>query len=96
MKNLKTIYFVYDADGGVWNEIKYWIDKISYPKEAQIAPLLFFQYARHNGREIPTNFQFARLSLCNHQSIYYNSKQLLKFRFRRILHIKYYENYQRL
>ena len=27
MKNLKTIYFVYDADGGVWNEIKYWIDK---------------------------------------------------------------------
>ena len=27
MKNLKTIYFVYDADGGVWNEITYWIDK---------------------------------------------------------------------
>ena len=27
MKNFKTIYFVYDADGGVWNEIKYWIDK---------------------------------------------------------------------
>ena len=27
MKNLKTIYFVYDADGGVLSEIKYWIDK---------------------------------------------------------------------
>lgn len=27
MKNLKTIYFIYDADGGVWNEITYWIDK---------------------------------------------------------------------
>ena len=27
MKNLKTIYFIYDADGGVLNEITYWIDK---------------------------------------------------------------------
>ena len=27
MKNFKTIYFVYDADGGVLNEITYWIDK---------------------------------------------------------------------
>ena len=27
MKNLKTIYFVYDADSGVLNEITYWIDK---------------------------------------------------------------------
>ena len=27
MKNLKTIYFVYDADGGVLNEITYWIGK---------------------------------------------------------------------
>ena len=27
MKNLKTIYFVYDADGGVLYEITYWIDK---------------------------------------------------------------------
>ena len=27
MKNLKTIYFVYDADGGVLSEITYWIDK---------------------------------------------------------------------
>ena len=33
MKNLKTIYFVYDADGGVWNEIKYWIDKNILNKE---------------------------------------------------------------
>ena len=27
MKQLKKIYFIYDADGGLWNEIKYWIDK---------------------------------------------------------------------
>ena len=23
----KTIYFIYDADGGMWNEIKYWYQK---------------------------------------------------------------------
>ena len=27
MKNFKAIYFIYNADGGVINEIKYWIDK---------------------------------------------------------------------
>ena len=27
MKNFKAIYFIYNADGGVFNEIKYWIDK---------------------------------------------------------------------
>ena len=27
MKNFKTIYFIYNADGGIFNEIKYWIDK---------------------------------------------------------------------
>ena len=27
MKNFKSIYFIYNADGGVFNEIKYWIDK---------------------------------------------------------------------
>ena len=27
MKNFKTIYFIYDADGGLWNEIKYWYKK---------------------------------------------------------------------
>ena len=27
MKQFKTIYFIYDADGGLWNEIKYWIKK---------------------------------------------------------------------
>ena len=27
MKQLKKIYFIYDADGGLWNEIKYWINK---------------------------------------------------------------------
>jgi hypothetical protein len=27
MKKLKTIYFIYDADGGLWNEIKYWYQK---------------------------------------------------------------------
>ena len=24
MKKFKTIYFIYDADGGMWNGIKYW------------------------------------------------------------------------
>ena len=27
MKKFKTIYFIYDADGGLWNEIKYWYQK---------------------------------------------------------------------
>ena len=27
MKKLKTIYFIYDADGGLWNEMKYWYQK---------------------------------------------------------------------
>ena len=27
MIHLKKIYFIYDADGGLWNEIKYWINK---------------------------------------------------------------------
>ena len=27
MKNFKAIYFIYNADGGVFDEIKYWIDK---------------------------------------------------------------------
>ena len=27
MKKFKKIYFIYDADGGMWNEIKYWYQK---------------------------------------------------------------------
>ena len=27
MKKFKTIYFIYDADGGLRNEIKYWYQK---------------------------------------------------------------------
>ena len=27
MKKFRTIYFIYDADGGLWNEIKYWYQK---------------------------------------------------------------------
>ena len=27
IKNFKAIYFIYNADGGIFNEIKYWIDK---------------------------------------------------------------------
>lgn len=27
MNNFKAIYFIYNADGGIFNEIKYWIDK---------------------------------------------------------------------
>ena len=25
--NFKTIYFIYNAEGGIFNEVKYWIDK---------------------------------------------------------------------
>ena len=27
MIQLKSVYFIYNADGGIWNEIKYWINK---------------------------------------------------------------------
>ena len=27
MKKFKVIYFIYNADGGIFNEVKYWIDK---------------------------------------------------------------------
>ena len=31
--NFKAIYFIYNADGGIFNEIKYWIDKNILKKE---------------------------------------------------------------
>ena len=34
MKNFKAIYFIYNADGGIFNEIKYWIDKNILKREA--------------------------------------------------------------
>ena len=33
MKKFKTIYFIYDADGGMWNGIKYWYQKNILEKE---------------------------------------------------------------
>lgn len=33
MKKLKTVYFVYNADGGLFNKIRYWIDKNILKKE---------------------------------------------------------------
>ncbi len=27
MSRIKNIYFIYDADGGIFNEIKYWVNK---------------------------------------------------------------------
>mgnify|MGYP001239388050 FL=1 len=33
MKSFKTIYFIYNADGGIFNEVKYWIDKNILKKE---------------------------------------------------------------
>ncbi len=33
MKNFKSIYFIYNADGGIFNEVKYWIDKNILKKE---------------------------------------------------------------
>ena len=34
MKKFKTIYFIYDADGGMWNGIKYWYKKNILEKES--------------------------------------------------------------
>lgn len=33
MTHFKSIYFIYDADGGMLNEIKYWINKNILKKE---------------------------------------------------------------
>ena len=33
MKNFKAIYFIYNANGGIFNEVKYWIDKNILQKE---------------------------------------------------------------
>ncbi|MDC0590458.1 hypothetical protein OAP13_00950 [Gammaproteobacteria bacterium] len=33
IKKFKTIYFIYNADGGLLNEIKYWINKNIIQKE---------------------------------------------------------------
>ena len=33
IKRFKTIYFIYNADGGLSNEIKYWLDKNLLKKE---------------------------------------------------------------
>ena len=33
IKEVKTIYFIYNADGGLLNEIKYWINKNLLRKE---------------------------------------------------------------
>ena len=34
MIQLKAIYFIYDADGGLWNEIKYWINNNLFKKKS--------------------------------------------------------------
>ena len=52
MKNLKTIYFVYDADGGVLNEITYWIDKNILNKKNRREK---FSAALHNLRDRKRN-----------------------------------------
>ena len=33
IKEVKTVYFIYNADGGLMNEIKYWINKNLLKKE---------------------------------------------------------------
>ena len=35
IKKFKTIYFIYNADGGLLNEIKYWINKNLLKKQTQ-------------------------------------------------------------
>ena len=34
MSQLKNIYFIYDADGGILNEIKYWVNKNILKKDS--------------------------------------------------------------
>ena len=34
MSEFKSIYFIYDADGGMLNEIKYWINKNILKKDS--------------------------------------------------------------
>ena len=34
MTQFKNIYFIYDADGGIFNEIKYWINKNILKKDS--------------------------------------------------------------
>tara|TARA_B100001559_G_scaffold297838_1_gene281862 strand:- start:2123 stop:2500 length:378 start_codon:yes stop_codon:yes gene_type:complete len=34
MAQLKSVYFIYDADGGILNEIKYWINKNILKKDS--------------------------------------------------------------
>ena len=34
MTQLKNIYFIYDADGGILNEIKYWVNKNILKKDS--------------------------------------------------------------
>ncbi len=34
MTQLKNIYFIYDADGGILNEIKYWLNKNILKKDS--------------------------------------------------------------
>tara|TARA_B100000963_G_C22484940_1_gene606462 strand:- start:106 stop:483 length:378 start_codon:yes stop_codon:yes gene_type:complete len=34
MKSFKTIYFIYNADGGILNEVKYWLNKNIIKKES--------------------------------------------------------------
>ena len=34
MAQLKSVYFIYDADGGILNEIKYWVNKNILKKDS--------------------------------------------------------------
>ena len=34
MTQLKSVYFIYDADGGILNEIKYWVNKNILKKDS--------------------------------------------------------------
>ena len=34
MSQIKNIYFIYDADGGIFNEIKYWVNKNILKKDS--------------------------------------------------------------
>ena len=46
MKKFKTIYFIYDADGGLWNEVKYWYQK-NISKKGSVCDLCDISHSKY-------------------------------------------------
>ena len=53
IKKFKTIYFIYNADGGLLNEIKYWINKNLLKKNG----IILIHREKKNLDIFPKNFK---------------------------------------